>query len=94
MRINHRKSTELVNEYHLKGVQYATDSHWMIRRWLPEECIMGEMSISQFEAFCTARDIWKQKYGSCKSLLPCGSKLIHCRQKIVIPVFPTVLDRH
>ncbi|KAK8134792.1 hypothetical protein PG984_006804 [Apiospora sp. TS-2023a] len=57
--IRFQRSADLVHQFgldtyskrHPNGVHYATDSHWMIHQWVPEECIMGEMTIHQFLAF-------------------------------------------
>ncbi|KAK8017359.1 hypothetical protein PG993_013685 [Apiospora rasikravindrae] len=65
LRINYQRSTDLVRGFglnpfssrHPNGVHYATESHWMVLRWIPAECIVGEMGISQFESFCTTRGV-------------------------------------
>lgn len=63
MGIRYQRSTKHARELKLKPiydscrVKYATDSHWMVQRWIPENCIVGEMSISQFETFCVKKGI-------------------------------------
>ncbi|KAK8007347.1 vera protein [Apiospora arundinis] len=68
MGIHYKRSTDFVEDFHLKtiydpkdscSVKYATDSHWMVHRWIPENCIVGEMSVSQFETFCVKNGIYK-----------------------------------
>lgn len=55
-----RRSTHVVEDlgiakYHWNcrdGVQYVTDSHWLIHRWVPQECIETEMEFEDFRSLC------------------------------------------
>lgn len=55
-----RRSTEVVEELDISkynrscpdGVQYVIDSHWLIHRWVPQECIETEMRFDDFRSFC------------------------------------------
>lgn len=39
----------------LEGVEFITDSHWLVDWWIPKECIETEMDITDFEEFCKSR---------------------------------------
>lgn len=76
MGIKHQMSTDQVREVgldtyskeHRNGVHYATESQWLVHRWIPKECIVGGLSIRQFQAFCTKKGILEQTSGSCRFL--------------------------
>ncbi|KAK7978608.1 hypothetical protein PG988_006098 [Apiospora saccharicola] len=74
MGISFQRSTDLVRQFgmnpyrrsHKDGVHYATESHWMVHRWVPDECIGGWMSTNQFQKFCTEQGILEQNSGNPK----------------------------
>ena len=45
-----RRSTEIPGIPN--GVPYVTDSHWLIHRWVPLECIVTELWLDHFVSFC------------------------------------------
>jgi len=59
------RSTDLVKDLDITtrardsphGVQFATSSHWLIHRWVPEECIETTMKFDDFHSFCEANGI-------------------------------------
>lgn len=71
MGVHFQRSTDLVHEFGMEtycskrpnGVRYATESHWMAYRWIPAECIVAEISVECFEAFCAARGVTAQDSG-------------------------------
>ncbi|KAL2006932.1 hypothetical protein VTN00DRAFT_9600 [Thermoascus crustaceus] len=40
------------------GAHYVYDSHWLVHRWVPQECIECEIGIDEFEDFCRDEGIW------------------------------------
>lgn len=43
------------------GVQFVTDSHWLIHRWVPRECIETELWFDDFRSFCERAGIVERK---------------------------------
>ncbi len=40
-----------------EGVEFVTESHWLIHRWVPKECIETAMGFDDFRRFCEKQGI-------------------------------------
>jgi hypothetical protein len=57
------RSTDIVRNLNIptyslkcvKGVQFVTESHWLIYRWIPNECIETIMSFENYRSFLNKR---------------------------------------
>lgn len=64
-----RRSTDVVEDLGIAkysrncpdGVHYATDSHWLIHCWIPQECVETEMDFEDFRLFCEGMGIVSRK---------------------------------
>lgn len=71
-------STAIVHDFGLKthssknpkGLHYVTESHVLVHRWVPEECIKREWSEGEFETFCAVQGVTSEHPGMTSSY-PC-----------------------
>lgn len=65
MEVDSKSTIEIARDFGIEkysskspnGVHYISEFHWLIHRWVPEECIEREMSEYEFETFCDAHRI-------------------------------------